>query len=100
LLLAPADAAEPFALAWKNAMESSSFVVTRTTEQGEKHTQARPMLEACAAADGPQNHAALELILNWSQGYISPLALARAVTPAISPERLRLIKLEQFLPVC
>ncbi len=88
------DPAELLA-AWRDFAALESCPWTRETKKGPREYDLRAFFSEIAVADKP-GAAALNLSLNWSENYVSPLALVQAVTPDLGVERLLLIKTAQL----
>jgi radical SAM-linked protein len=84
---------------WRAFAEASCRPFTYESKKGPRTLDLRPLLESFTPRDpaGPSDPPAVAFVLHWETGYLSPLAFVRAVLPDISPERLRLVKLEQQL---
>jgi radical SAM-linked protein len=96
-LLGSEPSVETFLDMWQSFASASSWPFTHETKKGPRTLDLRPLLEdlrVCPESPGPPSVACM---LNWSAGYLSPLTFVRAVLPDISPERLRIVKLEQML---
>ena len=77
---------------WKAFLKSDAFTVERTGKRGKvQTTDLRPMVRAAARdADG-----SVIVSFDWTQGYLNPLTIIRAVNPDLGPMDYRLIKLRQ-----
>ncbi len=75
---------------WRAFSATPSFLLTRETKKGPRINDIRPLFSSIK-----ESKTGLELTFDWSEAYISPLVLARAVTPDIPLHELRLIKISQ-----
>ena len=76
---------------WFEFLEKKDAVIQRKSKRGMKAFDIRPLLAGVAdLGDGN-----LELRLDWSTGYVNPLAIVRTVMPGIGPADFRLIKTAQ-----
>lgn len=82
-----------FAEAWAAFAASPAFLFARETKKGLVESDLRPLV---AAVEQPEDGEA-RFVTDWSERYLSPLTLARAVTPWLGPHELRLIKTAQTL---
>lgn len=86
----PLDKLTGFRAAWAAFAETSTFTLLRETKKGPRETDIRPLVGSMEeTADG------VRFTADWSQGYLSPLALVRAVTPELGLHELRLVKTSQ-----
>lgn len=84
------DDTEAFRSAWRDFASKTHYELTRETKKGPRTNDIRPLFrDICEDGD------ALSLVFDWSETYISPLALIRAVTPAVPLHELKLVKLSQ-----
>jgi radical SAM family uncharacterized protein/radical SAM-linked protein len=79
---------------WFDFLKRKKEVIQRKSKRGVKPFDIRPLLAGLADLGNGD----LELRLDWSTGYVSPLTLARAVMPTADPVDFRLIKTAQDLP--
>jgi radical SAM family uncharacterized protein/radical SAM-linked protein len=90
------QAPESEAAAWRSrlleAARAETLPVTRRTKKGEKTVDAAPLLRLAAEGAG----GSVLLTLDWSEGYLNPLVLLRALIPEASPEQLEVIKTGQY----
>ena len=84
-----ADPAEVFA-AWRAFAGTTSLSLTRETKKGPRTCDIRPLFERI---DVVEDHVALTF--DWRTTYISPLVLAKAVTPFVPAHELKLVKTAQ-----
>ncbi|EPR35091.1 Conserved hypothetical protein CHP03960, radical SAM [Alkalidesulfovibrio alkalitolerans DSM 16529] len=70
---------------------SASFPFTRETRHGVRELDARAFVAAVEFASPRE----ARLRFDWRQGYVSPLAIVRAVLPALSPLEFHLTKTAQ-----
>lgn len=82
-----------FAEAWAAFAASPSFLFARETKKGPVESDLRPLV---AAVEQPEE-GETRFTTDWSGSYLSPLTLARAITPWLGPHELRLIKTAQTL---
>ena len=86
--------AEAFAAQWLDFAAASSLPFLHETKKGTREIDLRALLAGCTPRAGAA--AVMDIVLDWSVSYLSPLTFVRAVTPDIRPERLRIVKLEQM----
>ncbi|WP_029897487.1 TIGR03960 family B12-binding radical SAM protein [Desulfohalovibrio reitneri] len=77
--------------AWEAFLASGSFPFVRRSKRGDKEDDAR----AYAAEGEFTGTDGLRLVLDWSNGYVSPLTLVRAVQPDVEATDFRLKKTAQ-----
>ena len=84
--------ADPAAVfdAWRAFAGAGSLNLTRETKKGPRTCDIRPLFTRIDVLD---DHVALTL--DWRSTYISPLVLARAVTPFVPVHELKLLKTSQ-----
>ncbi|EPR41183.1 Conserved hypothetical protein CHP03960, radical SAM [Desulfovibrio sp. X2] len=88
------------AAAFEEAMERfaacDSFTFVRTTRHGDRELDARAFVAEVEVlpASGGLGPAA-RIVFDWSAGYVSPLAIIRAVLPGVSPLALSVEKTAQ-----
>lgn len=82
-----------FADAWAAFAASPAFFFARETQKGPAESDLRPLVAAVAQPEEGE----VRFTTDWSGGYLSPLTLARAITPWLGPHELRLIKVTQTL---
>lgn len=77
--------------------EKKCHMLARTTKKGEKIQDIRPFLHSWKADMEPVGENRVVFTVDWSNDYISPLLLARAIlAPLKMPfDNLKLVKLEQ-----
>jgi len=96
LLDLPAAEAGPALEVFCRVLAAERFLVVRETKKGPRELDARPFLAAAEAAASPgPGRAAMLLTLDWQSGYVSPLALVRALLPDLSAETFLLTKVHQ-----
>ncbi|WP_300686950.1 TIGR03936 family radical SAM-associated protein, partial [uncultured Bilophila sp.] len=81
-----------FMEAWNGFAASESFLFTRETKKGPRTADIRPLFEVIEWDE----HGTLYLVTDWSQTYISPMTLARAITPWAETHQLKIMKLSQM----
>lgn len=86
-----AEQQEAFKAAWLQMKERTSFLMTRETKRGERTDDIRPLFHAISI----EEDGSIRLEFDWSNLYMSPLTLARAVYPEAQINELGLLKLEQ-----
>jgi radical SAM family uncharacterized protein/radical SAM-linked protein len=84
---------EAFLDAWSRFAAAGSWPFTRISQKGERTLDARPYF-AGIEVQAPDR---VRFSLDWSQGYVSPLALVQAVTPGLTLLDLQLTKTAQHL---
>ena len=82
-----------FMEAWDDFNTMESLMVTRETKKGPRTTDVRAFFNRIEWDE----HGTLFLVVDWSSGYLSPLTLAKSVTPWAETHQLKLIKLTQTL---
>ncbi len=86
--------AQRFKGLWFDFLERTELVIARKSKRGTKPFDIRPLVaEVRDLGDG-----GLELRLDWSTGYLSPLTLVRTVMPEAGPTDFRLTKTAQDFP--
>lgn len=77
--------------------KKSDYPFARTTKKGEKTQNVRPLLRYWKPAKKESGGEAIVFSTDWSQGYISPLLLVKAIiSPSLKKlDSLSLIKLQQ-----
>jgi radical SAM family uncharacterized protein/radical SAM-linked protein len=79
--------------AWLAVPDMAELTVTRRTGKGTKSRDARPLIAEVRDA----GYGAVAVRFDWREGYVSPLATVLSVTPDFPPERVRAIKLRQWM---
>ncbi len=90
--LKPADA-HAFSEAWAAFADAPAFLFSRETKKGTVESDLRPLARAITREDASE----IRFTADWSERYLSPLTLVRAITPWLGPHELRLVKLSQTL---
>lgn len=89
--IGPAENAEAFRKAWVDFAALDHFEWTRETKRGERTADIRTIFrDIQCGEDGT-----IRLELDWTDFYMSPMALARAVFPDAEVNELFMLKLEQ-----
>ncbi|MDR2696840.1 MAG: TIGR03936 family radical SAM-associated protein, partial [Deltaproteobacteria bacterium] len=83
---------EDFLRAWREFERLESRMHTRMTKKGERSVDLRALVAKLEYGDD----GAVLCTTDWSGGYLSPLALARAVTGEENPLKLAVTKLAQY----
>lgn len=78
--------------AWNAFAATESLPFTRETKKGPRTTDIRPLFEIIEWDE----QGTLYLVTDWSQTYVSPMTLARAITPWAEPHHLKIMKLSQM----
>ncbi len=78
--------------AWEAFKAAPNFLHSRATKSGEKESDIRPLFTDIRI----QPDHSLTLAFDWSRLYVSPLVLARAVTPDAGIEEIDLCKIRQI----
>ncbi len=86
------DDAQQFTLAWRAFLDSETFPWTRQTKKGERTLDARAMVKEGKL----ESETFVRLTFDWSDTYVSPLNLVRAVFPEAGLEEIRLTKVRQI----
>ena len=86
--------AQRFKGLWFDFLERTELVIARKSKRGTKPFDIRPLV--AEVRDLGDN--GLELRLDWSTGYLSPLTLVRTVMPEAGPTDFRLTKTAQDFP--
>ena len=89
--LAPEEKQPTFIDAWRTFAACEAFEWTRDTKKGQRTGDIRPLFRDITFEDD----GSLTLRLDWTDFYMSPLALARAVFPEAAINELAMTKLEQ-----
>jgi len=85
---------EAFLQKWREFARLESLILTRATKKGERSADLRALVAKLEYdADG-----AVLCTTDWSGGYLSPLALARAVSEEENILKLAVTKLAQYFP--
>ncbi len=90
---------------WKRFLESTRYPVTKISNKGTKSIDIRPLvqrgiLEPALAHDDSGACTSIQLSMDWSQKYMSPLFIVTEVSQATSLTQIRLIKNAQsFEPI-
>ena len=79
--------------AWDDFTAMDSLMFTRETKKGPRTTDIRPFFPRIEWDE----HGTLFFVADWSQAYLSPLTLVKAVTPWAETHQLKLMKLSQTL---
>lgn len=82
-----------FMEAWDDFTAMDSLMFTRETKKGPRTTDIRPFFPRIEWDE----HGTLFFVADWSQAYLSPLTLVKAVTPWAETHQLKLMKLSQTL---
>ncbi len=81
------------AQAWTTFMEKKEYLLTRKMKKNLRTDDIRPIFEQITHnPDG-----SLQLTMDWTTSYISPLTLIREITPNVSPHEIHLLKCKQHL---
>lgn len=80
---------------FQNFIENEEFLYTRMTKKGERTTDLRPFLEQWQIYE---KDASLRFLLDWRQGYISPLLFVQAILNDMDKTRfdIKICKLAQI----
>lgn len=78
---------------WEAFATTSSFLLTRETKKGPRTTDIRPFFSQIHQG----NPDVLYFVTDWTESYLSPLALVRAITPWASIHQLQVMKLSQVI---
>ena len=78
--------------AWDDFAATDTLPFTRETKKGPRTADIRPLFEVIEWDE----HGTLYLVTDWSSTYISPMTLARAITPWAEPHQLKIMKLSQM----
>lgn len=81
---------------WEAFRTQDEHLFTRETKKGPRTADIRPLVPTISINE-VAGSTVLELVMDWSTQYLSPLQLVREVTPSIPPHRLHLVKLTQIL---
>ena len=81
-----------FMEAWDDFTATDSLMFTRETKKGPRTADIRPLFQVIEWDE----HGTLYLVTDWSETYISPMTLARAITPWAEPHQLKIMKLSQM----
>ena len=84
---------ERFREAWDSFSAETERLLTRETKKGPRTSDIRPLFERIERDENGVFH----LEMDWMPGYVSPLTLARAVTPWAGVHEIGLVKLRQEL---
>ncbi|MEG1610049.1 MAG: TIGR03960 family B12-binding radical SAM protein [Bilophila sp.] len=79
--------------AWNDFAAMDSLLFTRETKKGPRTADIRPLFQVIEWDE----HGTLYLVTDWTDTYISPLTLARAITPWAAVHQLKIMKLSQVL---
>lgn len=71
-----------FAAAWEKIASKESAPWTRITKKGEKHVDAKKYLQKIL----PGSDESYTIHMSWENGYVSPLALVRALLESVNAE--------------
>lgn len=80
-----------FMLAWRDFAAAPALEWTRETKKGPRTTDIRPLFRTIEV----RNDGSVLLDMDWTELYLSPLSLARAVTPQADIHEVHLLKLSQ-----
>lgn len=85
-----------FVEAWRSFEKAPSYTWLRKSKRGEKEMNLRPVFTELSVSDndGPDGTPLCRFTLDWSEAYIGPLAICRAVYDADLTE-LKLVKKDQ-----
>ena len=78
--------------AWDDFTATDSLMFTRETKKGPRTADIRPLFQVIEWDE----HGTLYIVTDWSGTYISPMTLARAITPWAEPHQLKIMKLSQM----
>jgi radical SAM-linked protein len=81
-----------FMEAWDDFTATDSLMFTRETKKGPRTADIRPLFQVIEWDE----HGTLYIVTDWSETYISPMTLARAITPWAEPHQLKIMKLSQM----
>ena len=81
-----------FMEAWDDFTAPDSLMFTRETKKGPRNADIRPLFQVIEWDE----HGTLYIVTDWSETYISPMTLARAITPWAEPHQLKIMKLSQM----
>ncbi|SHN71086.1 TIGR03960 family B12-binding radical SAM protein [Desulfovibrio litoralis] len=74
---------------WQEFISNPSYSWTRTTKNGERTTDIRPLFKEIKI-----NKTSIKIIFDWNETYISPLKLCLEVSKLDNPALIRLIKMK------
>lgn len=95
-LILPDSAILDAARCFSEFAESESHVITRQTKKGEKNVDIRPMLLSWKISVQKDGQNRIVFTSDWSQDYLSPAALARAILAPLGEIAFRLLKTGQI----
>ena len=81
-----------FMEAWDDFTATDSLMFTRETKKGPRTADIRPLFQVIEWDE----HGTLYIVTDWSETYISPMTLARAITPWAEQHQLKIMKLSQM----
>ena len=81
-----------FMEAWDDFTATDSLMFTRETKKGPRTADIRPLFQVIEWDE----HGTLYIVTGWSETYISPMTLARAITPWAEQHQLKIMKLSQM----
>ncbi|MDR3042872.1 MAG: TIGR03960 family B12-binding radical SAM protein [Desulfovibrio sp.] len=80
-----------FMQAWRDFSAAPALEWTRETKKGPRTTDIRPLFQSIEVRDD----GSVLLDMDWTELYVSPLSLARAVTPQAEIHEVHLLKVSQ-----
>ncbi|MCT4627321.1 TIGR03960 family B12-binding radical SAM protein [Halodesulfovibrio sp.] len=82
-----------FIQAFKDMLEEESIMWTRTTKKGERTMDVRPVFAKVIF-----NEDDITITLDWTDIYVSPVNIVKAITPGFDVLDFKMTKLEQHMP--
>ncbi|SIO27637.1 TIGR03960 family B12-binding radical SAM protein [Halodesulfovibrio marinisediminis] len=82
-----------FIQAFKDMLEEESIMWTRETKKGERTMDVRPVFAKVIF-----NEEDITITLDWSEIYVSPVNIVKAITPGFDVLDFKMTKLDQHMP--